>query len=106
MSDATAMQRAERAGPMVARLALHERLDMGAAAPLKAALVAQTGQDIEVDGADVTQLGTLCLQVLMAAARDWRAAGKRFDLADPSAALTQQLSLFGLTPETLAGGDQ
>lgn len=86
---------------MTARVSLAARLDLPAARPLAAALKAQEGKDIEIDAGAVTHLGGLCLQVLIAAALAWRAAGKSLTFSAQSEDFTSALSVFGLPQEAL-----
>lgn len=88
----------------VGRIALDERLDTMAAAPLRAALLARRGVGLGLDAGAVRHLGTLCLQVLLAAARDWRAAGLPFNVEPRSAAFCEALALFALPPDAIEGG--
>ncbi|PHQ95091.1 MAG: chemotaxis protein CheX [Marinosulfonomonas sp.] len=88
---------------MTAVLTLQERLDFGAVTALKAEILDQAGNDLEVDASNVTHMGTLCLQVLIAASSDWGRAGRRFRLTSPSDTCATQLTLHGFTPDTLTG---
>ncbi len=76
-------------------IALSANLDLRAAAPLRETLLGCAEEAVELDGAGVTRLGGLCLQVLLAALRDWSARGLAFTVKDPSAAFLETLSLFG-----------
>ncbi len=89
---------------MSVTITMAPRLGLDAVGPLVDNISAASGQDLELDASQVSHLGTLCLQVLLAAARDWAITGRRFRLVSPSDACTTQLALFGLSPETLAGG--
>jgi len=88
---------------MTAVLTLQERLDFGAVSPLKTAILGHAGQDLDIDASGVTHLGTLCLQVLIAAANDWKQAGKTFRVTSPSDTCETQLALHGFSPDTLTG---
>ena len=88
---------------MTATLTLQERLDFGAVTPLKTAILDQAGQDLEIDASHVAHMGTLCLQVLIAAANDWKQAGKTFRITSPSEICASQLALHGFSPDTLTG---
>jgi len=85
---------------------LQERLDFGAAPDLKAEIIGQVGNDLEIDASAVTHMGTLCLQILIAASNDWVKNGHRFILTSPSDTCKTQLSLHGFTPDTLTGVTQ
>ena len=88
---------------MTVVLTLQERLDFGAVTALKAEILGQVGNDLEVDASNVTHMGTLCLQVLIAASNDWVSAGHKFSLTSPSDTCAAQLTLHGFTPDTLTG---
>ena len=88
---------------MTASLTLQERLDFGAVTPLKTAILDLAGQNLEIDASQVTHMGTLCLQVLIAAANDWKQAGKTFHIVSPSSTCESQLALHGFSPDTLTG---
>lgn len=89
---------------MTAVLTLQERLDFSAVTPLKTALIEHIGYDLEIDASQVVHMGTLCLQVLIAAARDWGGNGHKFQITAPSEICITQLALHGFSPETLTGG--
>jgi chemotaxis protein CheX len=88
---------------MTAVLTLQERLDFGAVTALKAEILGQTGNDLDVDASNVAHMGTLCLQVLIAASNDWGRAGHKFSLTSPSDICVTQLTLHGFTADTLTG---
>jgi chemotaxis protein CheX len=76
-------------------LTLDAVLDLKAAAPLQAALLAWRGQPIELDAGQVQRLGGQCLQVLIAAQRSWADDGAPFSVARSSTAFDDALRLFG-----------
>ena len=82
----------------MARLSLAPILDLSAAVPLRALLLAHRGQDLELDGSAVVRVGGQCLQVLLAAKRSWAAEGHRIRLLHPSDACGEALAV------THAGG--
>ena len=88
---------------MTAIITLQERLDFGAVTPLKTTILERAGQDLEIDASQVTHMGTLCLQVLIAAANDWKQAGKTFQIISPSETCKTQLALHGFSPDTITG---
>ncbi len=90
---------------MTATIVLQPRLNLDVVQALSDEISACEGKDLEFDASQVTHLGTLCLQVLLAAARDWAVAGAAFRMVRPSESCLAQLALFGLTPETFAGGN-
>jgi chemotaxis protein CheX len=89
---------------MTAPFVLPARLDLSAAAPLRDALVGRRGGDLELDAGAVAHLGGLCVQLLLAAAVSWRAAGHSLTLASRSQAFDEALSLFGLSADDLQAG--
>ncbi len=74
---------------------LDANLDIRAAAPLRETLLAHQGTPVELDAGQVTRLGALCLQIMLAACRDWSARGVAFSILNPTAAFTETLRLFG-----------
>lgn len=78
-----------------ARLSLVPNLDLQAAEPLRAELMALRGRPLTIDAADVNRLGGLCLQVLMSARRIWSEDGHSLTVDQPSSAFTEQLAGFG-----------
>ncbi|WP_312597550.1 STAS domain-containing protein [Brevundimonas sp.] len=86
-------------------LVLPEILDLKAAAPLKAELVARRGQDLVLDASGVQRLGGLCLQVLLSAARTWAADGVNLRLGSVSQPLGEQWAAFG-APDLINEGAQ
>ena len=88
---------------MTAQLTLAPKLDFGAVKDLKTAVLDQVGNDLEIDASDVEHMGTLCLQVLLAAANDWATAGHKFLIKNSSDICLSQLSLHGYTPDTITG---
>ena len=82
---------------MSAELVLPARLDLSAAASLAEAVLAHRGQDLVLNAREVVHLGTPGLQVLLAAAKSWRADGRSLALASPSEAMTEQLGCLGLS---------
>lgn len=83
------------------RLTLATRLDLPAAAPLHAALLARRGAELRLDAGAVSHLGTPCLQVLIAAAAEWREGGRCLTVAPVSDAFATALAAFGLTPDAV-----
>lgn len=76
-------------------LHLPEVLDLKAAAPLQADLLAVQGSLVELDASGVQRLGGLCLQVLLAAQQSWAEDGKSLRVINPSTDFTDGLALFG-----------
>lgn len=90
---------------MTQTVVLEPVLDLRAAEPLKAALLAARGGDVVLDGSAVERLGGLCLQVLLSALRTWRADGHVLTFVNVSEALTSQWSAFGASPSDLSAQD-
>ena len=82
-------------GPTI--IALPPQLDGTSAASLQARLLAVRGRPVALDGARVTRLGALGLQVLLAGARTWAEDALDYALTDPSPALSQGLRQLGAT---------
>ena len=86
-------KKAAAQGP--ARVTLAEVLDLAAAEPLRAELVALRGAPLELDGASVQRVGGLCLQVLLSANATWAADGHPLSFAGPAPALHDALMTIG-----------
>ena len=89
--------------PSAAKLRLAEQLDLTAAGPLHAELLARRGRKLSVDAAGVRIIGAPCVQVLLAAAATWAADGVPMRVVEPSPDLLEALRLFGIPPEALHG---
>lgn len=87
---------------MPAAITLPAVLDLRAADPLKADLLAVRGQDAALDASGVERLGGLCLQVLLSAVRTWRADGHALTFVKVSEAFASQWSAFGAAESELA----
>lgn len=74
---------------------LPEMLDLRAAAPLAAELMARRGLDTELDASRVRKLGGQCLQVLLSAHACWQAEGMRFCVVAPSSDFIDGMDLLG-----------
>lgn len=82
-------------------LKLPRRLDLPAAGGLKADFLTRSGHPVRVDAAEVSHLGGLCLQVLLAAAAQWRQDNLRFDIEPRSAPFEDALATFGISRSAL-----
>jgi chemotaxis protein CheX len=80
-------------------------LDIKAAAPLHAELLARRGKAVALDASNVQRLGGQCLQVLIAAFAAWRADRKALTISSPSDAFRESLALLGFTVESLTAKD-
>lgn len=80
-----------------AKLVLPESCDSSSAATIKDLLVTRRGGPLVVDAGHVSRVGVQTLQVLIAAARTWRADGQSYAVANPSSALLDTIALVGLS---------
>ena len=83
---------------------LPENLDMPIAAQLVETFSKLGGRPLAVDASRVQRLGASCLQVLLAAARTWKADGHALSLINPSPRFLEDLNLLGLQPDTFLNG--
>lgn len=79
------------------KLVLPESCDSSSAAAIKDLLVGRRGAPLVVDAGQVSRVGVQTLQVLIAAARTWRADGQSYAVANPSSALLDTIALVGLS---------
>ena len=82
----------------MAALSLAPLLDLSAAMPLRALLLAHRGADLDLDASEVQRLGGLCLQVLLAARRTWEADGSKLRIVNVSDACRDALGLAQAGP--------
>lgn len=80
---------------MPAAVSLPSILDLQAAEPLRAELLALRGRPLSLDASQVSRLGGLCLQVLMSARKIWVEDGVCLTVDQPSSGFTEQLAAFG-----------
>lgn len=78
-----------------AALRLTEVLDITAARPLAAELLALRGSPLIIDASGVQRLGGLCLQVLLSAQSTWSADGHDFSVTQPSPEFADSVAQFG-----------
>jgi chemotaxis protein CheX len=83
----------ELAAPAV--VSLPPVLDLQAAEPLRAELMALRGRPVSLDASQVNRLGGLCLQVLMSARKIWVEDGLSLIVDQPSSGFSEQLAAFG-----------
>jgi len=87
---------------MTAAFALPARLDLSTAPQLARDLLARPAdQDLVLDASAVSHLGTLGVQVLIAATRRAQAAGAQIHITDLPARAQTQLEALGLTLHSL-----
>jgi len=80
---------------------LPARIDLSNAASLSRDLRASVGAAVVLDASRVAHLGALGVQILLASARSWRAAGQSFTISPRSEAFDETLAQFGLTVDAL-----
>lgn len=85
---------------------LGEVLDLNAAAPLAAELLASRGGDVDIDASQTRRLGAQAVQVLLSARRTWREDGARMSVVDPSPAFSEGLRLLGVDEGELLDKEQ
>jgi chemotaxis protein CheX len=81
--------------PGAASLILADCLDLTAAAPLKAQLLAARGTPLSLDASAVRRIGAQCLQVLLAAHATWRQDGHPIEVVSPSPEFAETVALMG-----------
>ncbi|WP_409019036.1 STAS domain-containing protein [Brevundimonas vesicularis] len=86
---------------MTSEISLSSVLDLRAAMPLKAEILAVRGQAVMLDGSAVQRLGGLCFQVLLAAIRTWREDGQSLTFVNVSEAFAAQWSALGASVSDL-----
>jgi chemotaxis protein CheX len=82
-------------------LKLPEVLDLNAASRLHEQVLAHKGEDIDIDASDVNRVGAQCIQVLLAAAKSWRAEDQHFKVEPASDVFVKTLQLLGISDEAL-----
>ena len=83
--------------PSAASLVLAKRLDLTEVTALRQFLLDRLDQAITLDASGVVQLGGLCLQVLLSAAQDQRAARRPLRISPRSAAFDSALASFAVS---------
>jgi chemotaxis protein CheX len=78
-----------------ARVSLAPMLNSSAAAGLTSDLLAVRGRPVQIDAGAVSQLGGLCLQVLLSAGKTWAADKVPYAVTPVSRAFRDQASFFG-----------
>lgn len=77
-------------------LRLPDILDYAAAPALARELRARRGGALAIDATQLRQIGVSCAQLLVAAARAWRADGRALGLSGLSEEAAAQLALMGV----------
>lgn len=83
---------------------LPERLDLSSVQEVADCLRLRVGRDLRLDAEEVTHLGGLGLQLLLASAKTWHEAGCRLRVSPRSAALDAALAAFGVSPDQIETG--
>ena len=77
-------------------MTLPTELDIKAAAPLAAELIAARGRDLALNASQIERVGAQCLQVLLSAAATWAADGRDLVVEEPSPAFADAIRTAGL----------
>ncbi|MFK7882312.1 STAS domain-containing protein [Roseobacter sp.] len=85
-------------------ITLAPRLDLSAASALMTTLKDHKDGDLTMDLSEVSHLGALCLQVMIAAATAAVAAGRSVSVVNASDRVIDQLRVMGMTPEAISRG--
>ena len=84
---------------------LPEVLDLKAATPLTVEFLTLRGRPVHGDASNVQRLGGQCLQVLLSAAKTWKADEIAFCLVKPSGDFNEGLARLGVSAASFTGGD-
>jgi chemotaxis protein CheX len=82
-------------------LSLAAVLDLNEASALRGKLVSMRGSNLKIDAAGVERMGTLCVQVLMAAAKTWDEDKLSFTFSKVSDAFQKTMQLIGVNIDHL-----
>jgi chemotaxis protein CheX len=82
--------------PATESITLSNELDIKAAGPLAAELLAARGKDLAVNASQIERVGGQCLQVLLSAAATWSADGAKLTIEEPSPAFVDAVQTAGL----------
>ncbi|MEM9838439.1 MAG: STAS domain-containing protein [Pseudomonadota bacterium] len=78
------------------QLTLAPKLASKAAVELYAQLKEHRGSMVALNASGVEQLGILCMQIIVSAAKTWNDEGVSFEVVEPSAAFVESAELVGL----------
>lgn len=84
-------------------LKLAPQLDIKAATPMAAELVALRGAHLVINASAVERVGAQCLQVLLSAVATWQADGLDIELAEPSTGFVAAVETAGLDIANFSG---
>jgi chemotaxis protein CheX len=82
--------------PATESMTLPDELDIKAAGPLAANLLAVRGKDLVLNASRIERVGGQCLQVLLSAAAAWNADGAEMTIEEPSPAFVDAIRIGGL----------
>jgi len=85
-------------------LVLPAKLDLSEVATLHKELLSRQDQDVTLDLSGTSHLGALCLQVIIAAARQTKGAGNQFSMHSTNDQVLAQLAVMGTSPEMIMEG--
>src|ERR1700712_467367 len=83
------------------KLGLAAVLDLNEASTLRGKLVALRGHNVVLDASGVERAGTLCIQVIMAAAKTWEEDKLSFTFSKVSDAFQKTMQLIGVNIDHL-----
>ena len=87
-------------------LVLNAKLDLSVASSLHAQLAPLCDDDLVLDAAEVSHMGALCTQILIAAGRKAKTGGHRFKMVNASDRVLAQMAAMGLSPENIMGENE
>lgn len=82
--------------PATQSMMLPNELDIKAAGPLAAELLAARGRDLALNASQIERVGGQCLQVLLSAAATWNTDGAELTIEEPSPAFVDAIQTAGL----------
>lgn len=85
----------------VGSLSLAEVLDLNEATELHGKLMSLRGSDLTIDASGVKRVGAQCVQVIMAAAKNWDEDKKVLKIEKSSDAFKTTMQLIGINIEPL-----
>ena len=88
-----------------ADMTLEPNLNLMAAAPLAQKLTEKLNSPVELNAADVSHIDQPCLQILIAAARQWQSSGVDFQITNMSEGFLECLKSMGLSPSIFTNED-
>ena len=83
------------------KISLAAVLDLNEASTLRGKLVGLRGSNVVVDASAVERAGTLCIQVIMAAAKTWDKDKMSFTFSKVSDAFQKTMQLIGVNIDHL-----